>query len=34
MKSIPYCEMGEWKFRVVQDVMEKNNKKGVRKKLK
>lgn len=27
MKNIPYYEMGEWKFRMVQNVMEKNNKK-------
>lgn len=34
MKNIPYYEMGEWKFRMVQNVMEKNNnkKKGMRKK--
>lgn len=25
MKNIPYHEMGEWKFRMVQNVMEKNN---------
>lgn len=25
MKNIPYYEMGEWKFRMVQNVMEKNN---------
>lgn len=27
MKNIPYYEMGEWKFRMMQNVMEKNNNK-------
>lgn len=27
MKNIPYYEMSEWKFRMVQNVMEKNNNK-------